>query len=61
MSVEIEGHVFWDECSKCGISRKEYDDSRKPNPCRGYRNLKIPDNELGEQAVNSRLDRIPIK
>ena len=61
MSVEKEGHVFGDECSKCGISRKDYEDSRKPNPCRGYRNLKVPENEPGERAVNPLRDRTPQK
>jgi hypothetical protein len=59
MSKEVEGHVFGDECSRCGMSRKDYDDSRKPNPCRGER-IKVLDDEPGTRA-HPRADRKPRK
>jgi hypothetical protein len=59
MSKEIEGHVFNDVCLKCGMSRMEYDDSRKPNPCRGTGRIKVPDDEPGTRAAHPRADRRP--
>lgn len=43
MSKEIKGHNFFhDVCPKCGMTRKEYDDSGQP-PCgEGRAQVKIP-------------------
>jgi hypothetical protein len=41
------------------MSRKEYDDSHKPNPCRGGGHLNIPGDEPGTRAAHSRADRRP--
>ena len=51
--MEREGHVFsgGDACQRCGTTRKAYDDSTKPNPCVGYRNLRISD--LESAAIDS--------
>ncbi len=51
--MRIEEHEFHggDPCVRCGIPRPDYDDSPKPNPCRGFRNLKVPDDEPGTGAV----------
>jgi hypothetical protein len=55
MSKEIEGHVFNEVCLRCGMSRKDYDDSRKPNPCSGGgASIKLP----GAPAT-PRADRKP--
>lgn len=47
VAMEAEGHKFsgGDACQRCGMSRKAYDNSTKPNPCVGYRNQRIPDGE----------------
>jgi hypothetical protein len=59
MGKEVEDHIFNDVCLKCGMSRKEYDDSHKPNPCRAGGHIKVPDDEPGARAVHPRADRRP--
>jgi hypothetical protein len=64
MRNEREGHVFDFNTGKCvrEMTNREYDDSRKPNPCRGrgvHEPIMTPDDEPGSRSVGPRATGSP--